>query len=322
MSTDTSTTTDLELRAPSGPPSIRDLPGGVPAALQEAYPAFDPHMDLSEALEMALGPGVEVRLGDLTRLKVPADGINGFMVPDPDTGKDRLVDELIGIPVGMASRRSYWVSSEVTGAAPDCSSRDLRVGLGMYGPGSEANPTGECAKCPMAAIGSANKGTAASACKEQRLLFLLTGDELLPYMMIVPPGSLQNHKQFGMTLFKRRVRGADRGVNETGKPMHGSSWSAVEIRVSLEKDQNKVGQKYNKLAFTVNRRLDPDELAVVDLYARYVETLIEEQADTLDVVTADEAANPGGTADTAGYDEEGFPEDDVPAPSTKGTKGR
>lgn len=320
MTTTESPTTDLELRAPAAIPSIRDLPGGVPELLGKGYVAFDPTMDISEALEMALGPGVEIRIGDLDRLKVPADGINGFMVPDPDTGKDRLVDELIGIPVGIDARRSYWISSEVTGAAPDCYSRDLKIGVGVYGPGSEGNPAGTCATCPMAAIGSANKGTAASACKEQKLIFLLSGDVILPYMLIVPPGSLQNFKGFGMTLFKRRVRGHERGVDATGKPQFGSAWSACEIRVTLERDQNKVGQRYNKLSFAINRRLDPDEQAVVDLYARFMEGLIASQADQIDAVAEDTAANPGGTTEAAGYDDEGLPEDDVPAP--KAPKGR
>lgn len=319
---DTGTSTDLELRAPAIP-SIRDLPGGVPALLSQGYVAFDPTMDIAEALEMALGPGVEIRVGDLDRLKVPADGINGFMVPDPDTGKDTLVDELVGIPVGLDARRSYWVSDQANGSAPDCQSRDLKIGVGMYGPGSEGNPTGECGRCPMAAIGSANKGTAASACKEQKLVFLLSGDVILPYMLIVPPGSLQNFKAFGMTLFKRRVRGVERGVDATGKPQFGSAWSAVEIAVSLEKDQNKVGQKYNKLAFRINRRLEPDEQAVVDLYARFMEGVIASQADQLDAVAADAAdVNGGGAVATDGLDDEGLPEDDVPAPPSKASKGR
>lgn len=318
------TTTDLELRAPSGPPSLRDLPGGVPETLQAAYPdAFDPDMDIAEALEMA---GVDqIRLSDLTRVKVPAAEFDDLMVPDPERdGKLKPVDELVGLVVGMTARRSYWQSKQVTGAAPDCSSRDLKVGDGMYGPGSEGNPTGECAKCPMAAFGSANTGTNASACKEQKLIFLLTGEELLPYMLVVPPGSLQNHKGFGMKLFKARVKGATRDdvVDDKGRPGRGSAWSAVELGVKLEKDQNKAGERYNKLTFRINRRLDADELAVVDLYARFVEGLIQEQADALDTVTgnADAPGMIGSAAD--GIDDEGFPEDDVVVPAAKGKSSR
>ena len=320
---DTGTSTDLELRAPAIP-SIRDLPNGVPALLEQGYVAFDPTMDLAEALEMTLGPGVEIRVGDLDRLKVPAAEISGFMVPDPDTGKDTLVTELIGIPVALDARRSYWVSSEANGSAPDCYSRDLKVGIGMYGPGSEANPSGECKACPMSQIGSANKGTAASACKEQKLIFLLSGDVILPYMLIVPPGSLQNFKAFGMTLFKRRVRGHERGTVDptTGRPQFGSAWSAVELAITLEKNQNKVGQKYNQLAFKINRRLDPDELAVVDLYARFMEGVIASQADQLDNVGDDSDAPGMATASAAGYDDEGLPEDDVELPTARGAKGK
>lgn len=318
------TTTDLELSAPALP-SVRDFDPAEVAKLVEGYSAFDPDMDIELALEATLGDGAEIRLSDLTRIKVPASEITDLMVPDPERdGKLKPVDELIGIPVGQASRRSYWASKEVTGAAPDCSSRDLKIGVGAFGPGSEGNPTGECAKCPMAAFGSAGTGTNASACKEQRLLFLLSGDEILPYMIVVPPGSLQAHKKFGMDLFKGKLHGYVRGgTDHRGKPVRGSAWSQVEVKIGLEQDRNKVGQAYNKLTFGIHRRLTATEQIVVDAYSRFVEDLIAKQADQLDNLTGDGDAPGMPAAVTDGYDDEGLPEDDVEIPGkAKGKSGR
>lgn len=324
----TDTTTDLELRPPSLP-TVADFDPAEVKALVETYSAFDPSLDIEQALEMTLGEGAEIKLGDLTRIKVPSAEITDLMVPDPDRpGKLKAVDKLIGIPVGQTSRRSYWISDQVTGAAPDCSSRDMKFGVGTYGPGSEANPTGECAKCPMNVPGSANKGTMAAACKEQKLVFLLSGEEILPYMLIVPPGSLQNHKGFGMTLFKSKVWGYARGgTDEKGKPIKGSAWQQVEVSIGLDQTSNKVGQAYNQLTFDIHRKLTPTEQAVVDTYSRFVEGLIEVQADQLDAVSAEAAAANGG-ATTPGLDDlddEGLPEDDVPAPkagTSRAPKGR
>lgn len=286
----------------------------------ERFPALNPELDVTDMLEEALGPGGEIRLSDLTRVKVPAADFDELMVPDPDTGKNRPTEKLIGIPVAMTSRRSFWPTPDPSGKPPSCSSRDLIHGVGDYGRGSERNPTGLCEACPMSQIGSireiipGREGNA-SACKEQRLLFLLTGSELLPLMVVVPPGSLQNHKQFGMALFKRAIRGPLRGRDETtGKQVRGSSWLAVEVGLSLEKDTSGSGQRYNKLVFGMERRLTKEELAVVDAYGKFVDELIQKQADQLDRV-AEEAADPNGAVraedDDTVYDDDGAPLDDL-----------
>lgn len=286
----------------------------------ERFPALNPELDITDMLEEALGPGGEIRLSDLTRIKVPAAELDELMVPDADTGKARPMEELTGIPVGMTSRRSFWPTPEPSGKPPACSSRDLIHGVGDYGPGSERNPTGLCEHCPMSQIGSireivpGREGNA-SACKEQRLLFLLTDIELTPLMIVVPPGSLQAHKQFGMALFKRGIRGPLRGRDEvTGKQVRGSSWLAVEVGLSLEKDTSGAGQRYNKLVFGMKRRLTREELAVVDAYGRFVDGLIEKQASMLDRV-AEEAADPNAAVrpeDVEGaYDDDGAPLDDL-----------
>jgi hypothetical protein len=304
----------------------------IPTAMIEKYPALNPELDLTELLEGALGPGGEINLSDLTKIKVPSAELKRPMVPDED-GELVPVAELVAMPVAQMSRRSYWTSDDPSGQPPDCASNDLETGVGLYGKGSELHPTGDCATCPMSQRGSANKGTQGSACKEQRLVFVLTDRELLPLMVVVPAGSLQNHKKFGIGLAKRGVLGParpDLGTNpRTGKALRGSAWLSVEIGLGLEQDTNPNGQDYNKWTFRQVRKLPPPELAVVAAYGRYIDELISKQADRLAETMDSAAANPtgeseAGTATGAApqFDADDFPDDDVEVPASSGSGGR
>lgn len=306
----------------------------VPASLIENYPAVNPNLDLADLLEGALGPGGKLRLGDLTRVKVPSAELTRLMVPDED-GEAEPIAELRGIPVAMTSRRSWWPDTKPAGKPPECSSRDLEHGVGKYGPDSEENPTGLCANCPMSQIGSmklidpSREGNA-SACKEQRLIFVLTDRELLPLMMVVPAGSLQNHKRFGVGLAKRGVLGPVRpelGTSATGRPQRAAAWLAVEVGFSLERKVNDGGQDYNAMIFKQVRKLSPQEAEVISVYGLQIDEMIREQADVLDGVAAEAATPPDSATDSAAgteFDADGMPVDEVDLTGVggKGSKGR
>lgn len=312
-----------ELASREGSPGTAvELAGGqtlvVSAELLEKYPALNPDLDLEELLEDALGPGGELRLSDLTRIKVPAAELDRLMVPD-ENGRSAPVDSLRGIPVAQTSRRSWWADRNPSGKPPDCSSRDLENGVGVYGVGSELNPSGKCADCPMSAPGSAptdpgKTPTMASACKEQRLLFLLTDRELLPLMIVVPPGSLPNHKQFGVTLAKQAVLGPVRpelGLSPKGRPMRASAWLAVEIELALDQKTNPAGNAYNMITFNRVRKLTGEEMEVISSYGRYIDGLIVKQAEALDAVGAEAVGGNGGAPVDVEYDDDGMPTDEV-----------
>jgi hypothetical protein len=305
----------------------------IPSAMIEAYPALNPALDLDDLLEGALGPGGELRLSDLTKIKVPSAELKRLMVPDED-GEPAPVAELHGVVVAMTSRRSWWPDATPSGKPPSCSSRDLEHGVGEYGPGSAENPSGKCADCPMSQPGSMSlinpqREGNASACKEQRLLFVLTDRELLPMMLIVPPGSLQGHKKFGVGLAKRGVVGPIRpeaGTTASGRPARASAWLAVELGISLEQKTNATGQDYNALVFKQVRKLSAAEQEVISVYGMQIDELIAKQADALDTVAADAATNPvdaTGATDVE-FDADGMPVDEVDLSGVggKGDKGR
>lgn len=310
MSTET-TGAEIEVRRADIAPLKSELPA-ISEEFALSYPALSPDIDIDAALREALGEGAQIRLSDLTRIKVPSSELDRIMVPD-ETGRPQPVDELVVVPVGMTARRSWWVEDVPSGKAPDCSSRDLITGVGRFGINSAENPSGKCETCPMAVPGSANKGTMASACKEQRLLFLLSGEELLPYVLVVPPASLTGPEQFhgyGITLFKKGVRGYLRGYDEMGVEVRGLSWSGVELGISLAQDVNKAGQRYNKLKFRTVRKLNSAERQHVDLVARFVEKLIEQQAKDLDLVQQETAGN--FAADRSAEHDEDLTDDGAP----------
>jgi hypothetical protein len=192
-------------------------------------------------------------------------------------------------------------------------------GVGMFGPGSAGNPNGTCKGCPMAEFGSSTKG-AGTACKEQRMIFFLMEGKILPMLLIVPPTSLKPHRTFGVALIGERVKGPIKGYDPvTNKPKRHSPWFGARIALELEKDRNAEGQDFNRIKFQVVEKLDDDQMLVVGAYASFIEGLIAAQADQIDAVGGETAADGGTGAPVAegdvDIDDEGLPKDDVQVPS-------
>jgi len=281
----------------------------------ETYPALAEDVDITALLEQAMGPGGELNLGNLTRIKVPSAELKSWMVPD-DNGEPVPTKMIKGIPAAVIARRSYWESEDVTGTAPDCRSNDLETGIGALGEGSVGNPSGKCADCPMAARGSAGKGTQASKCKEQRVIFLLTGD-LLPIMIVIPPGSLPTFNNFGALVFNKRIEGFRRPDGSFS-----SSLLRLEVELGLEQTTNVKGQDYNRVTFKIVRRLELEEVARVSAYGQWVDGLVKAQEDAITMALSDVDTAPA--ADVP-FDPDGMPVDEVDLTATHraaGSRGR
>lgn len=153
---------------------------------------------------------------DFTRIKVPAGGGTTWAIPTID-GEEESAKSIEGIIVYIARRRAYWESNNPTGEPPQCASTDCLTGVGK--------PGGPCEDCSFNLFGSAHRqdGTAGrgKACKESKLLFILRAGQVLPDVVVVPPGSLRAMKNYQVKL---------------GMPY----WSLV-TRLVLEKTQNKDG---------------------------------------------------------------------------------
>ena len=172
--------------------------------------------DINEVLADNLGTeGLDA--SDLDRVKVPNGG--GVHWTLETLEGEEAVKELKGIIVMTKMQRVYW-AQEFSGGGdpPDCYSADGLVGHG--------DPGGQCAKCPWAQFGSAEKSNA-QACQARRLVFMLMENSALPVVVNVPPTSLKPLKKYLVKL--------------GGQGIHAHH---VVTSLTLEKCRNKSGVDY------------------------------------------------------------------------------
>lgn len=189
----------------------RREPGGKLATLLaespvdvEAYPALIEGIDgMVEVLGDNVGGKLE--LADLVRVSVPTGGDIDWKIPSK-LGKDRRTESIRAIPIHWADARTYWPGKDITHEPPHCWSVNGKTpapdGLfGDLGARAEENrprmvlgsptPIRTCAGCPMDEWGSAPDGGKGKACKQQKLLFVLEEEAMLPMLIAVPPTSLK-----------------------------------------------------------------------------------------------------------------------------------
>lgn len=205
--------------------------------------------EIQELVGEALAPGETLGLGDLTRIKVPAGGSTTWAIPDPLAGTEVETKEITGIILRADTRRGYWKDAyDGSNDPPDCGSDDGVTGV----PNDESEhpgPGGACADCPFNEFGSAENGIG-KACKESRLLFVLTEDSILPVVIGVPPASLAPLKAYrvGLLRTKRKLAG-------------------VVTKLTLEKAENAGGIKYGRIIPAMAAELEPEAAAKVAAYA-------------------------------------------------------
>lgn len=156
--------------------------------------------EIAEIIEENLG-GAEIQPNDLPRVKIPAGGATTWQIDTPEGPVS--TPTLAGVLVKFQNIRGYWKSRKVTGSPPDCSSQDMRVGVG--------DPGGACKTCPLAQFGSAPPAdgedeSRGQACKQRELWFLLREGDLLPLVVSLPPTSLKAARQYRTNLTSANTR--------------------------------------------------------------------------------------------------------------------
>ena len=201
-----------------------------------------------------LMPGEKLSPADLYRFKVPS-GASGAFWELPDGQPSKAITAVI---LHASRTRTFWVTSIEDGGGdspPDCSSNDAVFGHGLYGTMvgddgvpvvSNANPSGKCESCPMAAYGS-GKGDA-QACREGvRMLLMLDGDPM-PAVLNLPPGSLNSFKNYRMRILRPL------GVNVQQTTTH----------ITLMPAKSKTGIAYFEVHFELGDRLSDEATATVE----------------------------------------------------------
>ena len=226
----------------------------------DSYQVMTQAEDLRDIIEANVGDNLSQF--DLDRIMMPAGGGLAWTVPSL-TGDEESVKALEGIIVHWKEPRAYWRSSfEESGAGtpPDCTSDDSVIGRGMFGPGSEHNPSGECAECPMSQYGSKPGDSNGQACKQMRVLFMVQPESLLPQAVMLPPTSIKPMKRYFLRLASRAM------------PFYG-----VVTRLELERATSQGGIKYSVVKPSVVSQLDPEAASRIRHYGDGLKSVLDSQ---------------------------------------------
>lgn len=217
----------------------------IDPAVAERFPVLDPEQqaEMMELLAENLGEGEALSIANLTKVGNPQGKSLAFTIPDPEKpGDETVVKELTGIVLGWQEGRTLYLSDEVTGNPPDCSSRDDVHGFGLYGVGSDNNPSGLCDSCPMSQWQRTPEGEkdVPPPCKPMVNMLLLTEAESLPWLVRVPRTSMKAFEKYRKGLIR-----------------YGTGLARSTVKISLKKAANEGGTEYGEFVFALGEKL-PD----------------------------------------------------------------
>lgn len=218
--------------------------------------------DIQEVMESNM-EGVDLKF---ERLKVPSGGGVVWEVSNED-GDYETVKELVGIIIDHHPVNAYW-EKEFSGESnpPDCSALD-----GMRG---EGNPGGNCASCPKNQFGSDPRGGKGKACKNLHRVYIVREGEIFPYLLAVPPTSLDN--------FRTYMRRLTSKMRKT---------TSVLTKLTLTKDKNDGGIVYSKIEFRRAGDLDKETAQKMTEFARVMKPYLRKIA-----ISGEEYAAEGDSA--------------------------
>ena len=209
--------------------------------------------EIAEILHENLGED-SLSIQDLTRIVVPGSGGKMWAVETIEGEKEMA--ELLGIIVFTQITRTYWEKSfDETGGGepPNCYSPDGVIGIGEI-----ANTVKDhmCGNCHMAEFAKDGSGC---PCKENRQVFLVMRDEILPVVVKTPVMSLKNAKKYLTGLSSRRQKA-----------------HSVYSSLTLAPTKNKKGIKYSQIVFTKSG--DVEDPVLTAAYAKSLRPFLEKQA--------------------------------------------
>jgi hypothetical protein len=280
--------TDIVLRSSGGSLTVSD-------DFAAKYPAFAPDEEMAEMIADTLGDE-DISIANLPRIRVPAAGGTQWAIVAG--GEETYVKELKGTLVLVKPQRVFWIETEPSGKAPDCSSSDGKVPNpgGVFHPDGERgeqNPTGLCANCPMSQKGSdPNPKNRGSWCKDQRLLFFVQEGQMFPSIVVAPPSSIREVTQFRMDLLNQRR----------------ALWS-TEVALTLEKAANSASIEFARIKLRKTGEIDPDDAKAVKDYGDYIKVLVAQTGHTVvDGNAAPSGGDGGGLRFDEGNEDEEAPE--------------
>ena len=194
--------------------------------------------------------GESLTARDLPKVTVPSGGLRHWTIKTPEG--DHPVQTIEGIIIHWDQPRAWWEKNlEESGGntPPDCSSPDGKIGTDVNG------NTWECGSCPLDQYGSAPNGRGGKACKEKRMLYVLTEDRMLPIVVQGPSTSIAPIRDYFVRLTS----------DKNPRPF----W-ATRTQLSLETITTGAAFPYSKI---VLKSLDALDESQVDRARRYRDSI-------------------------------------------------
>ena len=144
--------------------------------------------------------GETLTVRDLTKVTVPAQGYEVWSLPNPEKPNENQYPQTIeGVIVNVQTPRAWWPKSfeEMGRTPPECSSFDSINGFGS--PDGQPPAAHDCMTCVHNQWGTSSRGNG-KACREQRLLFLIRPEDLLPIVIQVPVTSIEPWRKYVVNL--------------------------------------------------------------------------------------------------------------------------
>ncbi len=179
-------------------------------------------------------------------VKSPSGGSTVFSVPG--LAGDEAEKELTGIILDYTTPRAYWDTPDpVEGTPPVCLSQNSII----------SHDGKSCAHCPYNDFGSKDGESAAKACKESVLIFLLRPNSIIPVLVRVPVTSKGRFLKYSTRLLSALT------------PI-----SSVVTKITLEKATSKAGKPYALFNFEAVNVLSAADAANAKEYARQFMELV------------------------------------------------
>ena len=219
--------------------------------IEATHPAAETAMTVSDSHYLALtGNTLEIIRSNLKNqpislelfdvVKSPSGGSTVFSVPG--LSGDEAERELTGIVLNYTTPRAYWDTPDpVEGTPPVCMSENSII----------SQDGKACAHCPYNDFGSKDGDSAAKACKESVLLFLLRPNSIIPLLVRIPVTSKGRFLKYATRLLS------------TLTPL-----SSIVTRITLTRATSKAGKPYVLFNFEAVDTLSPDEASRANAYAR------------------------------------------------------
>lgn len=180
-----------------------------------SYVALQDGGEIAEAMAANMGEGAAFKESDLTRVPIPSGGVTTWIVPSI-TG-DKALKSIEGILAYQTTRGLLWAKdTPEEGSLPVLVSHDLKTAqlvapdkvdakfLDRIAVAKLEDGRFDWAKLPQSEWGSGKNG-AGKAVKEQRVLYILTEEEPLPWVVVIQPGSLKDWQKFIVSLTRAGI---------------------------------------------------------------------------------------------------------------------